>query len=217
MTLLELLLTVQNIGQVFGKNLEMTIEQYNLMLNLAQQELFKEFADGYSQGNGVEVDSRVASALAPFKVDKTFSTYTSSMMFGVDGWRLTVDPNDYKYLSAFVASNSQAYPNKVKNIDIVSPAELGERLSNSITYPTDDYPVMVLSSDVTGATRYATFIPKPTALPNIHVLALQKPTVPSLVETITNGVRTQSGSSVPLQFDTVFHVDIVRKILQYLG
>jgi hypothetical protein len=48
-------------------------------------------------------------------------------------------------------------------------------------------------------------------------MILRKPTTPSLVITYSNGVETQGASSVALEWDSVFHVDIVRKILQYLG
>lgn len=214
MTLLTIKYLVQHLAQVFGKPLEMTLEQFNNLIGIVNDELFREMADGYLRGNGAESDARVGAALFPFKVDRSFSSYTSTMIFGLTCYRVDVNTDDYRWLSAFVASDSTAYPDKVRNIDILSPSELGERLSNAITYPTDENPVFVFVSS--GTSRYACFLPKPTTLPNIHVLALKKPTAPSLVLAYSQGIETSSGST-ELEWASSFHIDIVHKMLKYLG
>lgn len=216
MTNLEIILTAQHIAQIYGKQLEMAPEQASNLLNLAQKELFMEYAVGYMKGNGVEVNSKISSALAPFKTDRTFSSYNITTMFGITGYRLDVASDDFMYLSAFVSSDTTDYPDKVKKVDILTPAELGERLSNAITYPTEDYPVMVLSANAAGTSRYAFLTPRFGTLPNTHVLSLRYPTTPTLVLTITNGAVAQS-TCTAIEFDAPFHNDIVRIILKYLG
>jgi len=217
MTLITLKYLVQHIAQVFGKPLDMSLEQFNNLLAAGSDELFRQFASGYLQGNGAEVDSRVAAALAPFKTDRSFAAYTTTTMFGLTGHRVDVASDDYVYLSAFVAHDATAYPDKVINMDILTPSELGERLSNSITYPTETNPVMVLSSNSTGTSKYAFILPQHSVLPVVHVLSLRKPTTPNLVLSYTNGVETQAGTSTALEWDAIFHLDIVRIMLKYLG
>ena len=215
MTLLEIQLTIQQIFQLLGKPLETSLEQYNNYLRMAQDELFKEFAHGYMSGNGAEVDSRAEAFLSPFKhFDTAITLGGSGTLFSVSGVIYTLPANTYCVLSAQVSNDTLAYPNKVIKIDILLANEVAERLQNAITYPTSLYPIAVI--DI--STLRLCYLPQQYPPPyNIDVISLYKPTTPVLVETITNGVRTQNASSVPLQIDSMFHVDVIRKILQYLG
>src|SRR5512133_1780116 len=216
MTNLTIKYIVQHIAQLFGKQADMAIEQFNNLLAMANDELFKEFAGGYQTGNGAEVDARVEAALRPFKVVRTFPLYTQSTDLGAQSHRLDVNASDYIYLSAWDYNSVNGVDTTVK-VDVITPSELSDRLSNSITMPTDSYPVLVISSNATGLNKYAYHIPRTSPIPNLHVLALRRPSTPSLVLTYANGVESQSGSSLALEWDAMFHVDIVRKILQYLG
>jgi len=215
MTNLEVLYTVQHIAQVFGKNLEMALEQFNNLLNISQQELFKEFASGYLAGKGEEVNANVFNALAPFRGEKVFTGATNGVIYGFTTTRYTLSISDYLYESAFILDDNLDFPNKVVGVDILTGTEFTERLQNAITYPTEEYPVMVISN--LGTSRYAYLFPRFSTAPQIYAAYLRIPTTPSLVETITNGVRVQSGSSVALEFDSIYHVDIIRIILKYLG
>jgi hypothetical protein len=51
----------------------------------------------------------------------------------------------------------------------------------------------------------------------VEISWLKKPTAPELKETLVGGVRTTGTGTVELQFNSIFHTDIVRKILGYLG
>lgn len=214
MTLLEIQLTIQQIFQLLGKPLEMSLEQYNNYLRMAQDELFKEFAHGYMSDNGAEVDMRTEMFLAPFKHNDKEATGGWGSLFSVSGILYTLNASTYCVLSAFVANDTLTYPTKVIRIDLLSVNELAERLQNAITYPSSEYPIGVFDR----STMKLLYLPTQDPMPyHVDIVSLYKPTTPALVETITNGVRTQSASSTALQIDSMFHVDVIRKILQYLG
>ena len=216
MTNLEILYTIQHIAQLLTKPLEMSLEQFNNLLQVSQDDVFKEFADGYSQGNGLQVNSRMESALAPFK---SFTNYTSGSWtvgtqgFGVSAIVFNQIAGLYKVIAAWSYDNADDYPDKLTPIDIVTESEAAERMGNAITYPSEEYPIMVISG---GTVQFVTYV-IPSTFTALRVCALSKPLTPSLVITLTNGVATQSGSSVDLQLTSMFHVDVIRKILQYLG
>ena len=212
MTLLEIQLTIQQIFQLLGKPLEMSLEQYNNYLRMAQDEVFKEFVHGYMSGNGATVDSRVEQAIAPFRQNGFISGATSAYS-GVDAISYSMPSDMYVLLSAVLVYNTVAYPNKTKRVDVVVDNEFAERMGNAITYPQSDYPIGIY--DKINLRLYVFPIISPT--PSLNIICLYRPTTPILVETITNGVRTQSASSTALQLDSMFHVDVIRKILQYLG
>lgn len=212
MTLLEIQLTIQQIFQLLGKPLEMSLEQYNNYLRMAQDELFKEFAHGYMSGNGAVVDSRVESAIGPFR-DNSFVAGTASTYGGMDAYSYVIHADIYIILSAFLVYNTVAHPNKIKHVDIILDNEFSERFSNAITYPQTDYPIGVY--DKSDARLY--IWPFTATAPSLNMIYLKRPTTPILIETITDGVRTQHSSSTALQLDAMFHVDVIRKILQYLG
>lgn len=212
MTNLEILYAVQNVAQILARPLEMAIEQFNHYLHLAQQELFKEFSSGYLTGNGAEVDNRTMLALSPFKNDETM-TGTFSGVNGLTCHQYTLSDSVCYVLSAHVVT-SDDYPDKITEIDIVTSQEFTARCSNAITYPRTEYPIGFIYG---SSPLYLYLLPLESSHPSVTAITLTRPTTPSLVETITNGVRTQHASSVAVQFDSMFHVDIIRKILQYLG
>jgi hypothetical protein len=212
MTLLEVLYTVQHIAQLVAKPAEMTIEQFNNMLRLAQDELFKEFAHGYLSGNGAEVDARITAAILPFRKDET-PTAASGSVNGITCHSYTLNALDYVVLSA-QAVTSSSLTGFIK-VDIVTSEEFVDRCVNAVTYPKAAYPIGYLTGTATSKVFY--LLPLQGTAPTLTVTVLRRPTSPVLVETITNGVRTQSGSSTALEIDAMFHIDIVRKILKYLG
>lgn len=211
MTLLEIQLTVQQISQLLGKPLGMSLEQFNNYLRMAQDDLFKEFAHGYLSGNGAEVDSRITAATYPFIHEDSLSVSPSSF-YGIPCSTCTFSSSIYVILAAYVYNSAQDFPNKMIQIDIVSSNELAPRFQNAITYPTTQYPIGIIDQSTSRL-----FIFPNDDIQNMHIRSLYRPTTPALVEAITDGVRTQDGSSTALQLDSMFHVDVVRKILQYLG
>ena len=213
MTLLEIISVVQQVSQVFNKPITLPLEQFNLLLRTAQDELFKEFADGYSIGNGAYVDSRTSAALNPFKRVNAIVQFNNTTVHGVSGATAILDTNIYRLLSVFGYKTPNTFNSGSVEIDIVDPPELAQRIGNVITEPSYDYPVCL--ADINNGT-----IPSLHVIPamsGIEISWLKKPTTPILVETITNGVRTTGAGTVELQFDSIFHTDIVRKILGYLG
>lgn len=216
MTLLTIKYTVQHIAQLFGKPLTMALEQFNNLLATAQDELFKEFVYGYANGSGAEVDSRVAHALIPFKTHNGHSGSQASAYGLVIGKYLMSD-DMFHLIGAFAVYDTSDYPNKMIPVDIITATELLERTNNSITYPTSNQPVGFLERDKTTDDLLLYLFPYYTSFPMVEVMYYKKPTTPSLVITYANGIETQSSSSVDLQFDSIYHIDIIRKILGYLG
>lgn len=212
MTLLEIQLTIQQIFQLLGKPLEMSLEQYNNYLRIAQDELFKEFAHGYMSGNGMEVDARVRAAMNPF-IHIEYPTTSLGTYYGVACSQAQYSVNLYEILDVYLVNGLQSIPNLVTPVDLLTTNEFSERMHNAITYPSVQYPVGVWDED-TGRLMLFPYI---INTGGVRITCLYRPTTPVLVETITDGVRTQSASSVALQLDSMFHTDVIRKILQYLG
>jgi hypothetical protein len=214
MNLLEILYSVQHISQILAKPLEMSLEQYNSYLANAQNELFREYADGYMSGNGFEVDSRAGMALNPFKYVQPVVTFTSSSngTFGFNASICALTSGCYKVVGVWVTTEN-AWDNPIA-VDIVSHPEIVDRSVNSITKPSLTYPVGIIDND-NAATPTLSIIPQASWHARIDML--KQPTTPSLVIATVNGVASQDASSVALQLSTMFHTDVIRKILQYLG
>lgn len=221
MNLLTMMYTTQQIAQAFGKPVELSLEQWNNYLDIAQMEIFKEFADGYVAGNGAVVSARVDAALSPFMgnsvyTSSSWSAYTSGgSAFGVPCLVFNVESGIYRVLSAYAVDTTESYPDKLVKIDIVTSNEAVERMNNSITYPTTDFPIMYLDKDG-GATQFIATV-MPTGFTKIMLTHLIYPPTPSLVITYSNDVPTQSGSSVDLYITEPFKIDVIRTILKYIG
>ena len=214
MLLLEVNYIVQHIAQIFGKPLSMTLEQFNSLCKTAQDDLFKEFADGYSIGNGAYVDSRVSAALNPFKNTTAIVQFSSTTVHGVTGSTAILNPDIYKLLSVFGYKTPNTFNSGAVTIDIIDDHELSYRISNVITEPSFDYPVCIV--DINNSTiPYFHIIP--SGMSGVEISWLKKPTAPELKETLVGGVRTTGTGTVELQFSSIYHTDIVRKILGYLG
>jgi hypothetical protein len=199
---------------MYGKPLEMSLEEFNNLLAMASDEFFKEMVSGYQTGNGVEVDSRVEFALRPFRKTRMYVSTAQSSDLGFNATRLTLSDEDYVILAAWTAPANTPLDEMV-TIDIVTPNELNSRLGNPITYPSAAYPVMITTMSPTETTKYAYIIPAVAVNQHIRIMSLKKPTTPTLTLTYTNGIEVGGGTA--LEWDSVFHVDIVRKMLQYLG
>ncbi len=179
-------------------------------------DVFKEMASGYSNGNGLEVDSRVSAALAPFKVNRTYSLTAQSSDLGPTSNKITINPNDYQIISAWIST--AAVTGSLTTIDVITPTEFGARMRNTITYPSSTYPILVpLYDDFLSMAKVAYLIPMFLPSTAMKTLSLKKPAIPRLDITYVNGVETQAGTSVALEWDSTFHNDIIRKALQYLG
>ena len=212
MTLLEIQLTIQQIFQLLGKPLEMSLEQYNNYLRMAQDELFKEFAHGYMSGNGAEVDMRVRSAINPFVHEDNIAG-TPGTLYGITASQFQHSASVFEILDMYFVNGTLGFPNATTKVDLLSNNEVGDRLQNAITYPSTQYPIAVWDQ----VTLRILVLPYIHNAGGIRLKCLYRPTTPVLVETITNSVRTQDASSVALQLDAMFHTDVIRKILQYLG
>lgn len=220
MNLLTMMYTVQQVAQALGRTLEMTIEQYNNYLDLAQKELFREFADGYLQGNGTATSARVEAALAPFRGftwynSSAWTVTTTAYALGAPSLVFNLETEVYRVLGAYALESAESYPDKIVKMDIVTTEQAIERMNNSVTYPTADFPIMYLDKDGM-ASQFIAYV-TPTGFTLINVMYLIKPTVPSLVVTYSNDVMSQGGTSVDLLFTDQFRIDIIRIILKYLG
>ena len=217
MNLIDILYTVRTIAKGFTKNLELPLEEFNHLLRLAQDELFVEMVSGYLSGNGTEVSAKVAAFEHTFKWVTTQTSFTASTKYGVSSQTINMLTTEYIFITAWVYDNAADYPDKVTKVDIVTPLEAIERLNNSITYPSTDYPILVMDKSAAGTTLYADIIPNGWTA--IKLFTIRKPTTtPQLILVDdANGYYTQSGSSVDLEVPAIFHVDIIRKILKYLG
>ena len=220
MSPLEILYSVQHIAQIFGRPIEMALEQYNNLLKTAQAELFSEYANGYLTGNGMEVNPRVSAAMSLFKKSDSFTgvalTVSTSGGFGVSNTKFQLPTAVYYPLEAWSSNDSSDYPDKVTKIDIVTTSEAQQRLSDSITYPSDNYPIMFFDREA-GSTQFQCYV-IPSTFSTIQVYSLYYPEDPVLYLNVVNGVAQEDDTTtVPLTFTAPYHVDIIRIILKYLG
>ena len=166
-------------------------ERYNLYLQKANLELFNQSLREW------EKKQIITDILYPFKVkaDLTFAAGVATR------------PADYaRFSAAYYDDGATVVP-----IEEVTDAELPDRISNAITTPTEAYPIICFYNEKIN-------ILPVSITTGVDLLYIKKPRDPVYAEKVDNGINVyDSGSSDQLEFDEIYHPDIIRIIVGYAG
>ena len=190
MTVEEIRLSIAAVVKLLGLAPNITVDHYNTLLERANLDLLDRAVQelGSSQ--------EVTDILMPLKVkaDLTFAAGVASL------------PTGYvRLLAIFDAATNVS-------IEVLEDSEIGDRLNNPITAPTVDYPVVYFVNDEINI------------LPNsittgVDIHYIKEPTTPVYATVDTSGgVNVYfSSTSVQLDWGDVYHIEIIKLILGYLG
>ena len=96
-------------------------------------------------------------------------------------------------------------------VEEVTDTELPDRLGNAITTPTKVYPIICFYDEKIN------IFPN-TITAGVDLLYVKKPSTPVYAEKVDNGINVyDSDNSDQLDFDSVYHLQIIRLIIGYVG
>ena len=201
----------------------MKIPQYNLIIELVNIDILKKtygLPEEYQPGQPLprvsyEITKKIMDDLKHLKV-----------RMGVDVPVLTLNqygradiPTDYLHLSSaryryFTKNKCGNAVEKTNDIELLTDAQIGDRLGNSITMPTKKHPCMAIYSN------YFQFYPED--LKQVELTYLRLPRTPYYNATLVSGANedyydfSETGSQ-HFEYPTDTLSDIVMKILSYIG
>ncbi len=176
-----------------------TPEQYNVFLARAVEDKFRLEYGLRQVDNGVYYQNSQNSTDALSK----FITVTPTVALLPGTFVL---PANYVHLSSL----SHIDDGKYRVITVLNEDEWNNRLSNPITPPTLKYPI---AKFVAG-----TLIVYPTTIASVNIAYLRKPVNPVWGSTIVNDEPVyNAATSTQIEFPDIYHIDIARIILSYLG
>lgn len=219
-TVLDLVNFISNKEQ---SGLTMKIDQYNLIIEAVNIDLLKKFyglPEEYQAGQPLprmsyEITKKIMDDLRHLKV--RMGVDTPALLLDSNG-RADI-PQDYLHLSS--ATYNQVYgiecsdsELKVREIELLTDAQIGNRLSNSIKKPTKKDPCMSMYS------TYFQFYPRDLGMVNLTYLRLPKTPVYAVtfVESDTEDYALfDEVNSQHFEYPPDTLTDIVVKILSYVG
>ena len=167
-------------------------EQYNLYLQKANFELFNQSLKNW------ENKQVITDILYPFKI-KTDLTFAAGV---------ATRPADYaRHSAAWYDDGATIVP-----VEVVTDAELPDRINNAITAPTVAYPIIYFLNEKIN-------ILPVSITTGVDLLYIKKPTTPAYTEEVVNGINVYKATAptVQLDFDEIYHPDIVRIIIKFTG
>ena len=203
MTLIEILYSVQSFFMERGITRELSLNQFNLYLKMANDELYRTKVGFLKESEGAETREQISDALRKF-------TWKTGQIGPIGNDYITI-PDNYRHrISAYTMSEGDTY-----SLDIVTAEEFIERCSNPITKPTNDHPIGMISEAIVEGDYYMTISP---AGLTIYLIYIRAPNDPVLALKLENGIMVyDSDNSTELEWDSEYHIDIIRLILKYLG
>lgn len=188
--------------QMAGKGLFLNVDMFNRYAPIAQYELFEDLYGRIKDNEGAETNMVILEALNPFKTTSSLS-FVAAAGVGASVARAS-DVN--KVLSMIKQDDSSNYTIPV---EVLTSDEVTERLGNSITAPTSDYPVCELNE--------STFFlyPNENATVNMTYYKYMGSDDPLLA--LDANSEYDSGNSTDFVFDDEYILDLVRKIMTYLN
>ena len=166
-------------------------EQYNDYLEKANYDLFNQVIKNWEEGQAI------TDTLYPFKV-KTDLTFAAGV---------ADRPANYaRFSAAYYDDGATVVP-----VEELTDAELPDRINNAITAPTAAYPVICFYNEKIN-------ILPVSITTGVDLIYVQKPTTPVYAEKVENAINVyDSASSTQLDFDELYHPDVVRLIVGYTG
>jgi len=191
MTVDEIKRTVVSIISAEKTGYTLSPEQYNLYLQKANFELFNQSLKNW------ENKQVITDILYPFKVkaDLTFAAGVATR------------PVDYaRHSAAWYDDGATIVP-----VEVVTDAELPDRINNAITAPTAAYPIIYFLNEKIN-------ILPVSITTGVDLLYIKKPTVPVYAEKVDNEINVyDTDNSTQLDFDEIYHPDVIRIIIGFTG
>ena len=196
--------------QVKSTDFNMALKAVNIDLFKTRYGLPEEYVPGRPMPRqGYEVTQKITDDLRKFKV--RLGGKDPLMAVGTDG--TAPYPDDYIHYSSILrryvnARNTVAYA----KTEVVFDHQLGERLSNPNHYPTERFPVCVFYDD------YMQFYPEGGGY--VDFTYLRMPVTPYYATTVDPVADTEvydPANSIQVEWPEDTHMDIVRRILVYVG
>jgi len=193
------------IAQSERTGLYMEPHEYNLLLQKNSILKFKKeigLPEDYFNGQPTtktawEVSQRVTDMLRRFKVSATTAVSPAGLM--------TIPANYF-----YVTGVNDTYESNIKPVEILTDAEWGLRLRNSITTPSRNYPVARFMASTVEF--------NPVAISSVDWTYLRLPTTPVYAKKEENGILVfDSASSTELDWGEIAQEDITYMILEDLG
>lgn len=193
MTLKDILYTVQ---YFYDKktNKTLSVEQFNRLLQFANDELKKVVYGRIGEKDGYETEQQISDALNPFKATATIIINSS----GIGNL-----PSDYWHKIRFYGLSGYG-----GRIEVVDSNELERRLGCSIDAPTAITPILEVNS---STVKYY-----PATSTTIGIVYLKRDT-PQAVFTYSLGYPEYSATSTELLWGEDKYIDIIRIMLGYLN
>lgn len=171
-------------------------DQYNSYLARANEDKFKQEA-GYrlKQDGTIFFDASQVStdALGPFLKETPLT--------GISG--MFTMPADYRHAISSLTADDHI-------ITMLTKQQFDSTKNDPIDFPTDKYPISCMYA---GKLRV-----EPVSVTPINFSYLRKPAIPFWDFTIVNDEPIYApATSVQLEWDDIFHIDIARFILSYMG
>lgn len=201
MTVEELRIFINAIANKDQTGNAMTPSEYNSYLARANEDKFR-FEYGlrergpqnpiYFQSNQNSTD-----ALRPFVSDATIIAATPTLF---------ILPTDYIHL----ISAANYIGTSPRPITFVNRDEMNQIQIDPIAFPTEDYPY--------GTVERSQMVIYPSTIDGVYFTYLRRPTTPVWGYTIINDEAIYNPvTSTQLEWNSVYHIDIARLILAYLG
>lgn len=191
MTLENVFYVYRHFAEVYQYNKDLTIDDFNDHLPLSEFEFLRECR----REDEKKSISMFTEALRPFRSTSSIPLTSGSGIL----------PTDF-YYDKLVLSGT-------RGAEKVTDEELRERLRNSITAPSADWPVYMIENTtikvwpVTITTVDLTYIKK-------NLQAAQ----PKLAFSLSNGINSyDSGNSIALLWNEENYIDIIRHLLKLIG
>jgi len=206
MTLKDVLYVVSDMAQALRGVKELNVDTFNRYVLLANNELKRTVFGFPEEKTGYENREQISDDLFPFRA---VSTIAISSYSGVGAALL---PSNYWHkISLEIAAPATylGYP-----FQFVTVEEFAERISNSVTLPTTQYPIANIRP--IGGSNYISIYPT-TGITSVTFHYLKTDT-PELWLKTENGVQVyDSDNSTELLWKQDKYIDIIRIILGYLN
>lgn len=182
--------TVQNILR--DRNITLGKEQFNRYLQFANWELMNTVYGLKGEKDGYETEFQISDELLPFK-----STAVIALTSGIGAL-----PALYWHKINMEVTATQ------KRIRILESREYLRRKNNTVTGPSEDYPICEIKNN-------SIYI-LPTTITSVTFTYLRQSNTPEIVLKYENGIWVYD-SSVELEWENDKFIDIVRIIVGYLS
>lgn len=195
MTLETVFYVFTNLAEIYGGTKELTVENFNEYLQLADFDFLRECR----REDESKLETMVTEALRPFRHTDTVALTAGSGSL----------PSGFYYDKRIAYDNSGSN----RRVKRLTDEEWEEYQQNSVLAPSSDYPVCIIdngSIEVLPATI--------TSISLTYIKMNVGAEQPKLAFTLTNGVNTyDDDNSVALKWDEIYHIDIIRHMLKYIG